>query len=706
MALPRRSTSVKSQDSGYGDSWTKKSKKSIRESSNITLNVSAQADRIELEKYVTSDLPNDLQQSLDKLSSLRGADREGATIADTYFVAALLTHIGGILSMPERNVFLYVPPNAIPENRVQLVYLYIKPFDTYGPKLKRNETWLTPLVECGPSGLTFEKDVFLTLPHCMGSSESSPSDVWKCMQHQGTLTDGHLVQWQKMSSDYHVSTDKNAFTLAISHFTTFGVSGEPRGADGARASPVSKLMKVSVVIEDVEGEPNQLRAVITLVNNEDAAAPQADTLRVRNSEADITVSLGGSGTNYRVIGELQQTIPYDNVWSQYLDVSSSERWVAFILENSTASVRKEAAFEGAVIQVYQEEHQEDTISIQLERLHLRRQKDENTSRATDETRESRSISRQPYYTSFTKSLKFIHEVRFRLLCVILDGTDPIGRGWHALAQELGLTFITVMMFENVATGEKKSASGIMLDDFFKEVNLAHSKKPRNVRNSEAEMIIDALNHLKRALHVIGNQHAENVIDEELGARVVLTSASDGTDHSEEVAQFETDQEPSVERHKSMGATERVEGCNVVQGSPIVENNGSVVKKFEAVHDEDSDQNHLISVEKASLSSGILELLCPCFRQSHYNLSREHKIADVSHCDRVTLAQEKCNSCFVPRTHWNATNTKHPPTNILCRDRDSGYRGSISSYTSQEINLDINRDNWKSIETLDEQPEEN
>ena len=274
-SLPKRTTSTKSKDSGYGDSLTKPNvvRKSVRKYSYGERNVySIQKDSTELEQ--SDHLPTDLQEAINTLSGLSASEQEGSTIVGAYFVAALLTHIGGILSIPDRDVFLYVPPDAIPENQIQIVYLYIKSCDENGPNLKQTETWLTPLVECGPPGLTFQADVFLSLPHCIGSEESDAASKWKCSSHQGTLTDGHRL-WKRIAStndddkDGSISVNKGTtFTIAVRHFTIFGVSGEPHGDDSIESAAVLKLVKASVMVKDVEDEPDQLQITVTLDNHD------------------------------------------------------------------------------------------------------------------------------------------------------------------------------------------------------------------------------------------------------------------------------------------------------------------------------------------------------------------------------------------------------------------------------------------------------
>ena len=261
---PERSTSTKSKDSGYGDSFPKQKKG--RKGSGKTLDDWRGNDNIS----------NELQTVIDELSTLKikntGAPNlEGKTVIGKDYAVALLTHTGGVLSIPDKNVSLYVPPKALAENRFQLVYIYVIPPKTIiGPTLKKTETWVTPLVECGPPGLAFATNVFLTLPHCIGNEESDIDRSWNLTGHQGNQKAGNQ-QWNKLVQPARqIKRNKGTLTLQVSHFTIFGVSGESQEPQTEAATPIHvvKRMKVTVALTDVDMHPRQQRITVSLCNQE------------------------------------------------------------------------------------------------------------------------------------------------------------------------------------------------------------------------------------------------------------------------------------------------------------------------------------------------------------------------------------------------------------------------------------------------------
>ena len=72
---------------------------------------------------------------------------------------------GGRLTIEGTDVRLYIPSNALPQQTTQVIYIGLMNNKGLYPKLKDQEALLSPVVVCGPDGLTFEKPVFLTVPH-------------------------------------------------------------------------------------------------------------------------------------------------------------------------------------------------------------------------------------------------------------------------------------------------------------------------------------------------------------------------------------------------------------------------------------------------------------------------------------------------------------------------------------------------------------
>ena len=143
---------------------------------------------------------------------LTGCDH-GTMIVGEDYVGALLNDIGGNLEIESKGVYVHVPPGAL--QKQQLVYAHILPPSvSSGPRLQEEATCVTPIVECGPPGLTFRKKVHVTIPHCASSSE------WQATVHRDDHCRGR--QWKTMENDdANIINANGAFTFETIHFSWF-----------------------------------------------------------------------------------------------------------------------------------------------------------------------------------------------------------------------------------------------------------------------------------------------------------------------------------------------------------------------------------------------------------------------------------------------------------------------------------------------------
>ena len=137
------------------------------------------------------------------------------------FTAAFLTRQGGNLKIGSR-VSLYVPPDALPETGVHLIYIYISSTESKRSGLKENEDWLTPVVECGPNGTQFRKKVLLSVElHQVKVCDYAPAKpIAYCDPHHAGKDDGN---WEKHSSS---SIHGERVIFEINHFTGFAAAGD------------------------------------------------------------------------------------------------------------------------------------------------------------------------------------------------------------------------------------------------------------------------------------------------------------------------------------------------------------------------------------------------------------------------------------------------------------------------------------------------
>ncbi|GMT28474.1 hypothetical protein PFISCL1PPCAC_19771 [Pristionchus fissidentatus] len=116
---------------------------------------------------------------------------------------------GGLLSCPVSNVHLIVPRGAIRHGEKHEIYVKVcedEKSDSSPVDRNKGEELLSPLVICGPQGLTFEIPVELRLPH--GVKEGNGED-WKF-----SLKTGDGEEWKQMEVNPHAN---NNFILLPIH---------------------------------------------------------------------------------------------------------------------------------------------------------------------------------------------------------------------------------------------------------------------------------------------------------------------------------------------------------------------------------------------------------------------------------------------------------------------------------------------------------
>ncbi|ESO89732.1 hypothetical protein LOTGIDRAFT_234130 [Lottia gigantea] len=128
---------------------------------------------------------------------------------------------GGVLESKETGVSIIIPPGALAEGPKQEIYFKVCKDNSILPPLDKDkgETLLSPLVMCGPHGLTFNHPVELRLPHCAAVNP----DSWSFALKSSDSPSGHPTQWQNMNlagmdgvTQGHVG--KNSVSVMVDHF--------------------------------------------------------------------------------------------------------------------------------------------------------------------------------------------------------------------------------------------------------------------------------------------------------------------------------------------------------------------------------------------------------------------------------------------------------------------------------------------------------
>ena len=213
-------------ESGYW-SYCSGSTRSTSSSKGCRSNRCSAADNLDaIKEHVddTNTVSNEAQHNLLFLKKMQdespSKDLIGKYFERKTFAAAFLTSEGGTIKISEQGVSLYVPPGAISKDIVQLVYISIASTDVSLPDLKANQKWVTAIVDCGPSGLQFQKQVLISLPRT--SQHKSHGNPRVTVHRSSNEND-----WEKLRPcDHEWDTTKGRILIKTTHFTRFGVSEE------------------------------------------------------------------------------------------------------------------------------------------------------------------------------------------------------------------------------------------------------------------------------------------------------------------------------------------------------------------------------------------------------------------------------------------------------------------------------------------------
>ncbi|XP_038053170.1 uncharacterized protein LOC119725709 [Patiria miniata] len=209
-----------------------------------------------------------------RFAHLRGMERLGSTCRLVDFVAGYFDFYGGTLGLPEYDVLLYVPQGAIPSGKVQEVYLYVNPMVQSVSGL-RSRAILSPLVECGPSGLTFLKSVVLHLPH-FATNGGAGWDITAGVSYSES-EETHSGDWNNLSPDENnnLIINQQQIILALDHFSRYAIFGTP-SSEGC-----SKTMKM-YVCSPIKGPTEDVFRICVLIWNDTNISKQCV---IRSQEA-------------------------------------------------------------------------------------------------------------------------------------------------------------------------------------------------------------------------------------------------------------------------------------------------------------------------------------------------------------------------------------------------------------------------------------
>ncbi|XP_072050445.1 uncharacterized protein [Amphiura filiformis] len=232
------------------------------------------------------------------------------------FTARYFDDKGGYMEIEKANVRLYIPPGAVKEPQ-QLIYIYLDPV-SHDVKGK-----LSPVVEVGPPGTSFNKKVILSYPHCAANESEWKFSTLICEGNAANITN-----WKSVDEGVESLFKNGRVIIKTPHFTKFTSIGEPKTPE----APVHKNMRIGAFGKDHKhGKTSYQFRVRTWDDTEDATQsihkkeieylktkPLDDDrpLLVRNTNKDVSVQVGNfnKGWELRIQDCGEQHLKFSDVW--------------------------------------------------------------------------------------------------------------------------------------------------------------------------------------------------------------------------------------------------------------------------------------------------------------------------------------------------------------------------------------------------------
>ncbi|XP_038064815.1 uncharacterized protein LOC119735181 [Patiria miniata] len=142
-----------------------------------------------------------------------------------YIAIGYFDHDGGSLSLGKYNVHLYIPRGALPKKSLQQVYIYVNPNAPPVDGIDPSNCVLSPMIQCGPTGLEFLDSVVLSFPHF-----AKEGSGWELRAQLCNGEEGSLKTWKTLDAGVDgvvVSTKGKTVVLLMKHFTGAALVGKP-----------------------------------------------------------------------------------------------------------------------------------------------------------------------------------------------------------------------------------------------------------------------------------------------------------------------------------------------------------------------------------------------------------------------------------------------------------------------------------------------
>ncbi|XP_072032456.1 uncharacterized protein [Amphiura filiformis] len=433
---------------------------------------------------------------LDKLSStVSSAQLKRKRISLNNFAAAFLTgERGGIITIDQRNrrVSISVPPGALPiKDKPQLVYIYI-PNQSQIPSTngKSDEAWIAPNVRCGPSGLTFRKPVFLTIPY----ESYVDSTSMKIVGYQKKLSTGNKWNQLKEGEDAVTVSRQENVTLFLNHFCDYGCTG------------LSKWINALVLVKREETCTRHVFVHLFDINTELKVDDSCDSqaMEISDNGGSIQVNINEVCKSWKILKSSQE-IEFSDMWFDHSTTSSdSVKFTAKLQNSDVGASSADMPNFSANVDIYQNNNHRPRTSLKVI------DEDPNTRMRPLEISEIRkSMDAQFLQDYFDDSPYFVQQCRYTGICTLLDTAEESQGCWKKFGVEIGVSEIqTLRWIAKITKQSDHPSPAATLLDFYLQDACSDSEKDTLYK----------LRCLSNIFLKIDNHAAKKWVDEEISDR--------------------------------------------------------------------------------------------------------------------------------------------------------------------------------------------
>ncbi|XP_071790390.1 uncharacterized protein [Asterias amurensis] len=401
-------------------------------------------------------------ESMLEQAKAQSIDVVGKVFQIANFAAAVLDCQGGCLSIDNLDVHLYVPPGAIPEEQTQQVYIYVT-----GTSSVESHYLSTPFVHCGPPDTVFNKDVVLTIPHCV-------KDTSTCKFSLAKLSLGGSSELSE-GSDVITVVDNDSITFSVNHFCGFGATASP--VDG---TILKKTMIACLFIhEDSHSEDvvtlrlrlvDDVKVNVLEVKTEEGkhgfySADVDSPLIVQKNNQDVVAKISNCNSSWELSEpeSCQQKIHRDLLWRE-TEASRARAFPSamFVAERRSGSrkvcftARMTVLQEGS--EVYGANFFVDANKERIQQPALDRetQIDRIKQMFLEQMANLQCTSVKP---------RLLEESIFNKLCDLFDDPNPLGNDWRNLATLLLNRSVSIGSINGKAGRERRSPTEVVFELF-------------------------------------------------------------------------------------------------------------------------------------------------------------------------------------------------------------------------------------------------